>query len=70
MARTLPSAPEAEVTLLGNMMVYPSAARIAMEEGLCEDDFFIEANNLVVRCYSINLTVVFNFIVTIVSIDF
>ena len=49
MARTLPSAPEAEVTLLGNMMVYPSAARIAMEEGLCEDDFFIEANRRVFR---------------------
>ena len=44
MARVLPSAPEAEATLLGNMMVYPSAARIAMEEGLSEEDFFVEAN--------------------------
>lgn len=44
MARVLPSAPEAEATLLGNMMVYPSAARIAMEEGLSEEDFFAEAN--------------------------
>lgn len=44
MARVLPSAPEAEATLLGNMMVYPAAARIAMEEGLSEDDFFAEAN--------------------------
>ena len=26
------------------MMVYPNAARIAMEEGLMEDDFFTEAN--------------------------
>ncbi len=44
MARVLPSAPEAEATLLGNMMVYPAAARIAMEEGLSEEDFFAEAN--------------------------
>ena len=44
MARVLPSAPEAEATLLGNMMVYPSAARIVMEEGLSEEDFFVEAN--------------------------
>jgi replicative DNA helicase len=44
MPRVLPSAPEAEATLLGNMMVYPSAARIAMEEGLSEEDFFVEAN--------------------------
>lgn len=44
MVRVLPSAPEAEATLLGNMMVYPSAARIAMEEGLSEEDFFAEAN--------------------------
>ena len=44
MAKVLPSAPEAEATLLGNMMVYPKAARIAMEEGLTEEDFFSEAN--------------------------
>ena len=44
MPRILPSAPEAEATLLGNMMVYPAAARIAMEEGLSEEDFFSEAN--------------------------
>lgn len=41
---TLPSAPEAEASLLGTMMVYPNAARTAMEEGLCEDDFFIDVN--------------------------
>lgn len=44
MPRTMPSAPEAEASLLGTMMVYPSAARIAMEEGLGEDDFFNDAN--------------------------
>lgn len=44
MPRTLPSAPEAEASLLGNMMVYPNAARAAMEEGLNEEDFFIDAN--------------------------
>ena len=44
MPRVLPSAPEAEASLLGTMMVYPNAARLAMEEGLNEDDFFIDAN--------------------------
>lgn len=44
MAKTLPSAPEAEASLLGTMMVYPSAARKAIEEGLAEDDFFLDAN--------------------------
>ncbi len=44
MPRQLPSAPEAEASLLGTMLVYPSATRIAMEEGLSEEDFFVEAN--------------------------
>ena len=44
MAREVPQAPEAEASLLGTMMVYPSAARLAMEEGLNENDFFIDAN--------------------------
>lgn len=44
MAKVLPSAPEAEASLLGTMMVYPNAARLAMEEGLSRDDFFLEAN--------------------------
>ena len=43
-SRTLPSAPEAEASLLGTMMIYPNAARAALEEGLSEDDFFIDAN--------------------------
>lgn len=44
MVKELPSAPEAEASLLGTMFIYPSATRIAMEEGLSEEDFFIEAN--------------------------
>lgn len=44
MAKTLPSAPEAEASLLGTMMVYPAAARTAIEEGMTEDDFFLDAN--------------------------
>jgi replicative DNA helicase len=44
MARELPSATEAEASLLGTMMVYPNAARLAIEDGLEEDDFFSESN--------------------------
>ena len=40
----MPAAPEAEASLLGTMMLYPSSARVALEEGLNEDDFFLEAN--------------------------
>ena len=46
-ARVMPSAPEAEASLLGTMMVYPNATRIAIEEGLSEDDFYSEANRRV-----------------------
>ncbi len=44
MSRVLPSASEAEASLLGTMLVYPSSSRTALEEGLEADDFFIEAN--------------------------
>ncbi|MGM9940795.1 MAG: replicative DNA helicase [Bulleidia sp.] len=44
MPRQMPSAPEAEASLLGTMMVYHDAARTAMEEGVSEDDFYIDAN--------------------------
>ncbi len=44
MPRQLPSAPEAEASLLGTMLIYPAATRVAMEEGLSEEDFFVEAN--------------------------
>lgn len=49
MPKQLPSAPEAEASLLGTMMIYPTSARIAMEEGLSEEDFFIEANKKIYR---------------------
>ena len=42
--RTMPSALEAEASLLGTLMVYPNAARTAMEEGLAEEDFYADAN--------------------------
>ncbi len=48
--RQLPCAPEAEASLLGTMMVYSNAARTAIEEGLTEDDFYIERNR---RIYSV-----------------
>ena len=44
MPRQMPSAPEAEASLLGTMMVYHDAARTAMEEGVSEDDFYTAAN--------------------------
>lgn len=44
MPRELPNAIKAEASLLGTMMIYPSSARTAIEEGLNEDDFFSEAN--------------------------
>ena len=52
MPRQLPSAPEAEASLLGTMLVYPASTRIAMEEGLNEDDFFVEANRKIFRVAS------------------
>ena len=52
MPRQLPSAPEAEASLLGTMLVYPASTRIAMEEGLSEDDFFVEANRKIFRVAS------------------
>lgn len=45
MAKVLPSAQEAEASLLGTMLVYPTASRIAIEDGMSEDDFFLEANH-------------------------
>ena len=44
---SLPSAPEAEVSLLGTMMLYDSATKTAIEEGLSADDFFVENNRLI-----------------------
>ncbi len=47
MPNTLPSAPEAEASLLGTMLVYSSSARTAIEEGLNEDDFYLDVNRRV-----------------------
>jgi replicative DNA helicase len=51
-ANTLPSAPEAEASLLGTMMIYPNSARMAMEEGLAEEDFFIDVNRRIFNAVS------------------
>ncbi len=48
----LPSAPEAEASLLGTMMVYPNAARTGMEEGLSEEDFFVDVNRRIFTAVS------------------
>lgn len=40
----MPSATEAEASLLGTMLVYRDAARTAMEEGIDENDFYSDAN--------------------------
>ena len=42
--KILPSAVEAEESLLGTIMVYPSSARIAIESGLTEEDFYSDVN--------------------------
>lgn len=42
--KIMPSAIEAEASLLGTMMVYPNATRTAIEEGLMEDDFYSDVN--------------------------
>ncbi len=47
--KVMPSALEAESSLLGTMMIYPNSARIAMEEGLSEDDFYAEANRRIFK---------------------
>ncbi|MBQ6222231.1 MAG: replicative DNA helicase [Solobacterium sp.] len=45
--RSLPSALEAEASLLGTMMFFPGSARIAMEEGITADDFVAPANRII-----------------------
>ncbi len=44
MVRTMPCALEAESSLLGTIMLYNSAPRIAIEEGLRDSDFYLDAN--------------------------
>ena len=47
--RKMPSALEAEASLLGTMMIYKDGARDAIEEGLTEQDFYNEANRRIFR---------------------
>lgn len=42
--RQLPQASDAEMALLGSMMIYPSVIDTAIEQGLSTDDFFLDAN--------------------------
>ena len=42
--KVLPSVVEAEESLLGTMMVYPTAARTAIEAGLVEEYFYSDVN--------------------------
>ena len=44
MTKSLPSAIDAEQSLLGTMMVYPNAARIAIESGMLSDYFFLDSH--------------------------
>ena len=43
----LPSAPEAEAALLGTMLMFPNASRIAIEEGASADDFYNERHRMI-----------------------
>lgn len=45
MVRSLPSAVEAEQSLLGTIMVYPNAARIAIESGMLSEYFFLDSHS-------------------------
>ncbi len=44
MNRQMPSSVDAEQALLGSFLIYPSSVRIASEEGLRSDEFFLEAH--------------------------
>ncbi len=59
--RQLPSAPDAEASLLGTMMIYNNAARTAIEEGLSAEEFYVKRNqtiyNACVNLYNQGVTV-------------
>lgn len=44
MNRELPHAIEAEQSLLGAMLIYPSVVRLVQDQGLMKEDFFLEMN--------------------------
>lgn len=50
MNRQMPSSVDAEQALLGSFLIYPRSVRIASEEGLRSDEFFLEAHR---KIYSV-----------------
>lgn len=50
MVRVMPTALEAESSLLGTMMLYQASPRIAIEEGLSASDFYLDANRKIFEC--------------------
>lgn len=51
MAKNLPQNVEAEQSLLGTVMVYPSAMTTCFENGLLIEDFFEQRNQQIYRCF-------------------
>lgn len=50
MARELPHSIEAEQSILGAMMVYPSVVRQAIDQDLHAEEFYVEAHQRIYRC--------------------
>lgn len=50
MARELPHSMEAEQSILGAMLVYPSLVRIAIDQDLHAEEFYVEAHQRIYRC--------------------
>ncbi len=50
MARELPHSMEAEQSILGALMVYPSLMQIAIDQDLHAEEFYVEAHQRIFRC--------------------
>lgn len=50
MARELPHSTEAEQSILGAMLVYPSLAAMAIDQDLHAEEFYVEAHQRIYRC--------------------
>ena len=50
MARELPHSTEAEQSILGAMLVYPSLVRMAIDQDLHAEEFYVEAHQRIYRC--------------------
>ena len=50
MARELPHSLEAEQSILGALMVYPSLMQIAIDQDLHAEEFYVEAHQRIFRC--------------------